>query len=112
MGTTRKIIVVARRTAATRGVLSGSPFWLLLAKLLSPGAALRRNAINKGLFGGHGGWMAMLGLIGLKRVMRAANRRDERILATEVLRSGQFVRVESIPNPTKRERRAAKRQRS
>ena len=112
MGAARKAVVLARRSAATRGVLSGNSFWLLVAKLLSPGLALRRNAINKGLFGGHGGWMALLGLIGLKRVMQAANRRDERILATEVLRAGQFVRVESIPKPTKRERRAAKRQRS
>jgi len=112
MSVTRKLIVVARRKAATTGVLSGNKGWLLIAKLLSPGLALRRTAMTTGLFGGQPGWLAVFGLITMKRVMQSANRRDSRILATEVLRQGQFVRLESVRKPTKRELRAAKRQRS
>jgi hypothetical protein len=112
MPRSQPLIAVLRRRAATYGILSGKKGWLVVAKLLSPGLTLRHNALRKGLIGGQPAWIAIGGLLVFKNIIRSLNARDQRIVATEVLRSGQSVRLEALRTPTKRERRAAKRQRS
>lgn len=79
------------------------------ARLLSPLAIVRRNAIHKGLFGGSRGWMIVGGVLWSGRFVRRTLGRHEEVVALEVLKPGQFVRLEAISPLTRRQRRAAKR---
>jgi hypothetical protein len=76
---------------------------------LSPFAALRRNALYKGLLGGHRGWMAVGAVVWGGRFVRKAFGRTEKVVATEVLQPGQVLRLEAIAPPTRGERRASRR---
>jgi hypothetical protein len=49
-------------------------------------------------------------LWGPRLVKRALGRREE-VLATERLRPGEFVRIEALKPPTRRERKSARRAR-
>lgn len=77
--------------------------------LLSPTALLRRNAIYKGVFGGSRGWMAVGVVLWSPRLFRKYFGKQPEIVATEKLTAGQFVRVESIAAPTRKQRKAIKR---
>ncbi len=77
--------------------------------LLSPSAYLRRGALYKGLFGGRRGWMAVGAMLWTPRLLKRLLGRNEEVVATEKLKPGQFVRLEAIAPPTKRERKAAAR---
>jgi hypothetical protein len=77
--------------------------------LLSPVAALRRNGLYKGLLGGSRGWMAVGAVVWAPRLMKKLLGRNEQIVATEVLKPGQAIRLEAIAPPTRRDRRAARR---
>ncbi len=79
------------------------------AGVLSPLAALRRNALYKGLLGGHRGWMTVGAVVWGGRLMRKAFGRTEKVVATEVLQPGQVLRLEAIAPPSRGERRAARR---
>ena len=76
---------------------------------VSPAVFLRRAAVYRGFIRGRKGWMVLGVLLWTPRVFRSVfGKRDEHV-ATEVLRSGQFVRLEAVPPMTRRDRRAARR---
>jgi hypothetical protein len=77
--------------------------------LLSPTALLRRNALYKGAFGGSRGWMAVGVIVWGPRLARKYFGKHEEVIAVEKLKAGQFVRLESIAPPTRRQRKAIKR---
>ena len=70
---------------------------------------MRRNALNKGLLGGQRGWMAVGAVVWGARFVRKAFGRSEQVVATEVLRPGQVLRLEAIAPLSRGERRAARR---
>lgn len=80
-------------------------------RVLSPTAALRRNALYKGLFGGSRGWMAIGALVWGPRLMKKALGRTEQVVLTERLEPGQALRIEAIERPTRGELRAGRRAR-
>lgn len=77
--------------------------------LLSPISMLRRKALRRGLLGGSTGWMVVGALVYAPRLARKAFGRPERVVATERLKPGQFVRIDAVRPPTRSERRAARR---
>jgi hypothetical protein len=79
--------------------------------LLSPTAYLRRGALYKGLLGGKRGWMTVGAVLWAPRVMKKAFGRNEEVVAHEVLKPGQAIRLEAIPPPSRQQRKAAKRAR-
>lgn len=81
------------------------------ARLLSPTAVLRRSALYKGVLGGNRGWMAVGAVLWGPRILRRLFGKQEEIVAVERLTAGQFVRLESIKPPTRKERKAALRAR-
>ena len=81
------------------------------SSLLSPTALLRRSALYKGFLGGQRGWMVVGAVLWGPKLMKRFFGKHEQVLATEKLVAGQFVRLEAIRPPTRRERKAAKRSR-
>ena len=79
------------------------------SSLLSPTAFLRRSALYKGVFGGQRGWMVVGAILWGPKLMKRFLGKNEEVLATEKLVAGQFVRLEAIKPPTRRQRKAAKR---
>lgn len=82
---------------------------MALPRLLKPSVILRRNALYKGLFGGSRGWLAVGAVLWGRGAAKKAFGRNEEVLTTEVLKKGQFVRIDAVRPPTRRERRAARR---
>lgn len=80
-------------------------------RALSPTAALRRNALYKGLLGGRRGWMAIGAVVWAPRLLKKALGRTEQVVATERLEPGQAVRIEAMRRPTRGEDRAGRRAR-
>jgi hypothetical protein len=78
---------------------------------LSPLAALRRNAITKGVLGGQRGWMAVGAVVWGLRLLRKLLGRTEEVVATEKLEPGQVLCLTAIAPPSRAERRAARRAR-
>ena len=78
-------------------------------RAFSPTAALRRNALYKGLFGGSRGWLAVGVFAWGPRLMKRALGRTEKVVATEVLKPGQAIYIEAIPQETREQRRALRR---
>ena len=78
-------------------------------RAFSPTAALRRNALYKGLFGGSRGWLAVGTIVWGPRLMKRALGRTEKVVAIEVLKPGQALYLEAIPQQTREQRRAARR---
>jgi hypothetical protein len=78
------------------------------ARAFSPTAALRRNALYKGLLGGSRGWLAVGAVVWAPRLMKRALGRNEKVVATEVLKPGQALYLEAIPQETRAQRRAAR----
>lgn len=78
-------------------------------RLLSPTAFLRRGALYKGLLGGSRGWLAVGAVVWGPKLFSRFFGKTEEVIATEKLTAGQFVRLESIRPPTRRERKAIKR---
>jgi hypothetical protein len=78
-------------------------------RAFSPTAALRRNALYKGLFGGSRGWLAVGAVVWGPRLMKRLLGRNEKVVATEVLKPGQSLYLETIPQQTREQRRAARR---
>jgi hypothetical protein len=79
------------------------------SRLLSPSRLIRRAALYKGLFGGSKGWLAVGAVIWGRGFAKKAFGRNEEVVATEVLKAGQFVRLESLAPPTRKQRKAARR---
>ncbi len=80
-------------------------------RVLSPTAALRRNALYKGLLGGSRGWMAVGAFVWGPRLLKKALGRNEQVVATERLEPGQALRIEAIRPPSRGETRASRRAR-
>jgi hypothetical protein len=78
-------------------------------RLLSPTALIRANAVSKGLLGGSRGWLAAGGVLWGSRFLKRTFGKAPESLGTEVLKPGQFVRIEAIRRPTRRQRRRASR---
>lgn len=76
--------------------------------LLSPTALVRRNAIYKGFLGGSRGWMVLGGIFWFATFLRRTLGKNEVVVASEVLRPGEFVTIRTIAPPTRAQRRAAK----
>ncbi len=72
-------------------------------------ALLRRNALHQGVFGGRRGWLAVGAVLWAPRVARKLLGRSEEVLSIEELKPGQFVRIEAIAAPTRKQRRSAAR---
>jgi hypothetical protein len=89
-----------RKNAVFRG-LSGGIF-----ALVSPAVIVRRNATQKGLLGGNRGWLMVFLAISARAFFRKHAGRQSEYLGTEVLTKGQFVRIETLPPLTRRQRRA------
>ena len=75
-------------------------------RLLSPVTYLRRGAISKGLFGGSTGWMVVGAFVWGPRLIKRLLGRNEVVVATEVLRPGEGVVLQTIPQQTRAQRRA------
>jgi hypothetical protein len=70
---------------------------------------IRRASLYKGFLGGSRGWRAVGLLFWGTRLVKRVFGHNEEIVATDVLKPGQFVRIEAIPVPSRRQRRAARR---
>ena len=78
------------------------------SRLLSPTAYARRAGVYRGLFGGDRTWLAIGGVVWGARMLRKTFGRTETIVATEVLKPGQFVTIDTIRPPSRKERKALK----
>lgn len=78
-------------------------------RALSPLTALRSNALYKGLLGGSRGWLAVGAVVWTPRLMKRLLGRTEKVVATEVLKPGQALYLQTIPQETRAQRRAARR---
>lgn len=76
--------------------------------LLSPTALVRRNAIYKGVLGGSRPWMVLGGIFWFATFLRRSLGKNPVLVATEVLRPGEFVTIRTISPPTRAQRKAAK----
>lgn len=79
------------------------------SSLFAPTALLRQRSIQRGLFGGSRGWMAIGVLVWLPRIWKRFAGRQEELLATERLQPGQSIQIDAVQPPTRRELKAAKR---
>ena len=61
------------------------------------------------MFGGNRGWMAVGAVLWGPRLFRKVFGKQEQVIAIEKLTAGQYVSVESIPPPTRKQRKASKR---
>lgn len=80
----------------------------LVPKLLRPSVLLRRNAMYKGVLGGSKGWLAIGGVLWGKSFLKKTFGKNEEILTTEKLTKGQFLRIDAVKPPSRRQRRKAK----
>jgi hypothetical protein len=78
------------------------------SSLLSPSALLRQRSIQRGLFGGSRGWMAIGVLVWGPRLLKRLMGRNEELVASERLRPGESLQLVAVKTPTRRERKATK----
>jgi hypothetical protein len=81
----------------------------LVPKLLRPSVILRRNATYKGLLGGQKGWLAVGVVLWSKSFLKRTFGKSEEILTTEKLTKGQFLRIDAVQLPSRRQRKATQR---
>ena len=81
----------------------------LVPRLLRPSVIIRRNATYKGLLGGNKGWLAVGVVLWSKSFLKKTFGKQEEILTTEKLKKGQFLRIDAVAPPTRRQRRKATR---
>ena len=81
----------------------------LVPRLLRPSVIIRRNATYKGLLGGNKGWLAVGVVLWSKSFLKKTFGKQEEILTTEKLKKGQFLRIDAVAPPSRRQRRKAKR---
>jgi len=79
------------------------------SSLFAHSAVLRQRSLQRGLFGGHKGWMAVGVLVWAPRVLKRLGGRQQELIATERLLPGQSIQLTAITPPTRREMKAAKR---
>lgn len=73
---------------------------------LSPIAIVRRNGLYKGLLGGQRGWLIAGSVVFVFGRLRRFFGKQPELVATEVLKPGQAIRLEAIKPLTRRERKA------
>lgn len=78
-----------------------------MALISSLGARLRRNAVRKGFLGGRRPWLVIGVLTYGWRFMRRVMRPPASSTATEMLKPGEAVVVESLPKQRRRGRRSS-----
>lgn len=78
-------------------------------RALSPSALIRSRAIHRGILGSSPLWRAVALVVFGRRFLKRFLGRNAEDLGTEKLEAGQFVRIEAIAPPTRRERRGAHR---
>ncbi len=79
------------------------------SSLFAPSAVLRQRSLQRGLLGGHRGWMAVGVLVWAPRVLKRRAGRNEELIATERLLPGQSIQLTALKPPTRSELKAAKR---
>lgn len=77
--------------------------------LLSPALYLRQSAVTKGVLGGSRGWVAVGAVLWAPKLIKRFLGKNEEIIATEKLVAGQWLRLEAITPPTRKQRKAAER---
>jgi len=70
---------------------------------------LRQGALHKGLLGGSRGWRAIFFATYGIRMMRKIFGKTAEVVATEKMRPGQLLQLETITPLTRREKKAVKR---
>ena len=78
-------------------------------RALSPSALIRSRAIHRGILGSSPLWRAVAVVVFGRRFLKRFLGKNAEDLGTEKLEAGQFVRIEAIAPPTRRERRGAHR---
>jgi hypothetical protein len=78
-------------------------------RALSPAALIRSRAIQRGILGADRGWRILAIVIFGRRFLKRAFGRNPELLATEELKPGHLLQIETIPPPRRRERRRARR---
>ncbi|CAN5473276.1 hypothetical protein BH10ACT2_BH10ACT2_11750 [soil metagenome] len=79
------------------------------SSLFAPAAVLRQRSLQRGVLGGHRGWMAVGVLVWTPRVLKRLAGRQNELIATERLRPGQTIQLTALEPPTRSELKAAKR---
>ncbi len=72
----------------------------------SPSAYIRRQGLRKGLMGGSRSWLIVGGTFWGVRVLRQALGRTERVIATEILKPGQVLRLEALQPQSRSQRKS------
>jgi hypothetical protein len=80
-------------------------------RTFSPSAYARRRGLSHGVFGGSRFWLLAGGLVWSVRTTRRIFGHHATVVATEILKPGQFVVIEAIRPMRRRERRASKKAR-
>jgi hypothetical protein len=75
---------------------------------MGPVRLLHSRGFYRGVVGGSGGWALVYFVITGGRMVRKVFGKHPEIAAIERLDPGQFVRIEAIAPPTRRERKTAK----
>jgi hypothetical protein len=75
----------------------------------SPGRFLRYQVATRGLYGDSRGWRTMWYVVTAAGLLRRTFGKHPEVAAIEVLKPDQMVSISTIPAPTRKQRRAAKR---
>jgi hypothetical protein len=78
-------------------------------RALSPSALIRSRAIHRGILGSSPLWRAVAIVVFGRRFLKRIVGKNAEDLGTEKLEAGQFVRIEAIAPPNRRDRRGARR---
>ena len=78
-------------------------------RALSLSALIRTRAIRRGILGQSPLWRAIALVVFGRRFLKRILGKNPENLGTEKLEAGQFVRIEAIAPPSRRERRGARR---
>lgn len=77
--------------------------------ILSPIAQARRQFVVKGVLGGNRRWLLIGGVVYAGYFVRRMFGKNTEVVLIEKLVPGQPIRLEAIPAPSRRQRRAARR---
>jgi hypothetical protein len=77
-------------------------------RMLSPVRLAYQRGFYRGIVGGSTGWALVYVTIAGAQLLRRVFGKHPEIAAIERLEPGQFVRIEAIAPPTRRERKAAR----
>ncbi len=81
----------------------------LFAAVRSPIKYLRRNGFVKGVLGGNNSWTGVAAALWMFRLIGKLFAKNDEVLATEKLTAGQFVRIESLPPQTRKQKKRVER---